>query len=155
MPTLVSLTVLTVADAYTEQPEASVFAFIAVNPFQRIGASLTVAACLYLTYQLRQARPSPLPANPDESAWLPAYRAEIVRQRDFHGGPLLWWRIAALVPWYLLFLVGAAVAHPAMVRPAGMTGALFLLFGGLAIPMNLRLARRHQQQLDALPKDHS
>jgi hypothetical protein len=130
------------------------FAFIAVNRVQRIGASLIVAACLYLTYQLRQARPSPLPADPNDSAWPLVYRAELVRQRDFHGGPLFWWRLVALVPGCLLFLAGAAVARPAIIRPVGMASAAFLLFGGLAIPLNLRLARRHQQQLDALNEEH-
>ena len=130
-------------------------AIIAVNPLQRIGASLTVAACLYAAYQLHLARPAPLPADRDRLAWLQAYRSELERQRDFHGGPLFWWRLLVMIPGYFLFLAGLAMAHPEGVHRVAMIGVAFLLFGGLAIPLNQRVARRYQQQLDDLHEDHA
>jgi hypothetical protein len=120
-----------------------------LNPTQRLGCYLLIAAMLYLTVQLlarrgtlRSTRTSP--ANPS------VYRFELERQREFHRGGWLWSRAIVMVPGFLLFCLGAAIAHPANSRRPAMTAVVFLVICVLAIPNNLRVARKYQRRIDEL-----
>jgi hypothetical protein len=132
------------------------FVFIVPNTLQRIGACLTVAAILYMAYQLYESRCRDLPSETDLSACWNFYRAELERQRDFHRGKLFWLRFVIIIPGYLLFCIGFAIARPEL---APILAAIMVCFVALlivAVPNNLRCSRKYQRQideLDALPKE--
>ena len=50
----------------------------------------------------------------------------------------------------LLFLIGVAIASPESARFMAIIGAFFLGGCVLAIPLNLRLSRKYQRQIDEL-----
>ena len=127
------------------------------NPLQRIGCCLAIPATLYLAYQLYARRPGNLPLESGSAAYPDSYRAELERQRDFHRGIWLWSRLAIIFPSYMLFSIGFAMAHPELGRwfEVAITASLIIL-GIVAVPLNLRLSRKYQRQideLDALPKN--
>lgn len=126
-----------------------VYLFLFPNTLQRIGSALTVVGVLYLLLQLkmRPARARPHLAEIDCAAF---YRAELERQRDFHRGTLFWSRLVVLLPGPLLFFVGFAQTHPE--RSTYVWGELagFLVLAAIAVPLNLRLARKYQRRIDAL-----
>jgi hypothetical protein len=119
------------------------------NTTEQVGCLLTIGAMLYMGYQLL-ARRSTLSLR-DESPTTPdAYRSELELQRDFHSGGWLWSRVVLMVPGFLLFCIGLAGTHPrSTISIAGTTAALLTLCT-LAIPNNLRIARRYQRRIDDL-----
>lgn len=80
------------------------------------------------------------------------HRWQLARQRDFHRGWRLWSRLLVLTPGPMLFFVGFAREHPEVARTIHLEHLAFLLLLAIAVPVNLRLARRHQDQLNEL--DH-
>jgi hypothetical protein len=123
------------------------------NVQQRIS---TVAATLYMAHQLYERRDGKLPSETCFSACTDFYRAELERQRDFHRGIWLWSRLVIIFPSYMLFSIGFAMAHPELGRgfATAIAACLFVL-GIVAVPLNLRMSRKYQRQideLDALPK---
>jgi hypothetical protein len=129
--------------------------FTISNTLQGIGWCLSVAATLYMAYQLYKTRNGELPSETRPSACTDFYRAELQRQRDFHRGIWLWSRLVITVPSYFLFAIGLAMAHPEAARGFAAIAASFIVMGIVAVPLNLRLSRRYQRQmdeLDALPK---
>jgi len=132
------------------------FIFTVPSTLQRVGAGLLVASILYLAYQLYKRRGGELSSEIRSSACTTFYRAELERQRDFHRGIWFWSRLAFMVPGYLLFCLGAAMAHPEAARGWTTIAICFVVLGIAAAPLNLRLSRKYQRQLDeldALPKD--
>lgn len=130
--------------------------FVALNApterIERIGAALTAVGAGYIMYQLvsgKMKRQSAL-AESQAQASVIFYRSELQRQRDFHQGMWLWSRLLVFAPGPLIFLVGMAQADPAGVKTALIEGAIVAALLIAAIPRNLRLARRFQQELDAL-----
>jgi len=139
----------------------SCFFFIYPNLIQRIGALLTVLGTGYLVYQLRlnqlQKREAGITAaKMGKEASVGFYRAELQRQRDFHCGIWFWSRFVIFVPGPLVFCVGFELAYPALATYIRWEGAAILFFAALGIPLNLRLSRKYQKQieeLDALMKE--
>ena len=80
------------------------------------------------------------------------HRYQLERQRDFHRGPRLWNRLLALASGPLLFCAGVAHAHPEIARAYYLNAAAIVVLCALAIPLNLRFARRYQDQLDSLTR---
>jgi len=119
------------------------------NPTQRLGCCLLIAAMLFLTVQLL-ARRGTLRSTCTSPASPTAYRLELKRQRDFHCGGWLWSRAIVMVPGFLLFCLGGAIAHPANSRPPATMAVVFLVICVLAIPNNLRVAHRYQRRIDDL-----
>jgi hypothetical protein len=126
------------------------------NTLQRIGCCLAVPATLYLAYQLYARRPGDWPLESGSSAYTDSYRVELERQRDFHRGIWLWSRLVIMFPSYMLFYIGFAMTHPEFGRWfAAAIAACLIVLGIVAVPLNLRLSRKYQRQideLDALPK---
>lgn len=132
------------------------FAFIFPNPIQRGGACLTVAAMLFLMYQVLARRPREGPTETDFPACAVSYRAELERQRDFHRGWWFWSRWVIMLPGFILFCVGFSTARPETARINHWTLFCFMALAIAAIPLNLWLARKYQRQIDevdALPKE--
>jgi hypothetical protein len=131
------------------------FFFVYHNTLQRIGSGLVVTATLYLAYQVYQRRNRDLPTETRPSARKDFYLAELARQRDFHRGIWFWSRLLVIVPGYLLFCVGFAMAHPERAPEVAAIVGCFIVLSIVAVPLNLRLSRKYQRQmdeLDALPK---
>jgi hypothetical protein len=126
------------------------FIFASPNTLQRIGCWLGIAATLYVAYQLYERRGGELPSETFPSACTNFYRAELERQRDFHRGIWLWSRLAIVFPSYFLFAFGLALAHPELARGFAAVAASFIVLGIAAVPLNLRLSRKYQRQLDEL-----
>jgi Zn-dependent membrane protease YugP len=64
--------------------------------------------------------------------------------------------LVIIVPGYILFLIGFAMAYPELARGLAAIAGAFIVFGILAVPINLKLSRKYQRQideLDALPKE--
>jgi hypothetical protein len=132
------------------------FIFIFPNTLQQVGSGLTVAAALYIAYQLHESRNGKLPSETQPSACSAFYRTELERQRDFHRGPCFWSRLVIMVPGYILFCIGFAMAHPELAQGLTAIVGAFIVLCIVAIPLNLRLSRKYQRQIDevdALPKE--
>jgi len=78
------------------------------------------------------------------------YRAELERKRDFHRGTWFWSRLLIFLPGPLLFCVGFAQAHPEIATFIWLEFAALLILAVIAVPLNLRLARKFQRRIDAL-----
>jgi hypothetical protein len=128
------------------------WAMIEHDPLMRLGALATIAAVAYLGYQLRQNR---FRTNVPAAVATPSIeylRSELARQRDFHRGKRFWTRMLFLVPAGLLFFFGFARAHPELIRIILIDIVSFLLIAAAAIPLNLRMARNYQRQIDELAR---
>jgi hypothetical protein len=127
----------------------TIFFFVFHNTLMRIGSILTVAGAAYEVIQLlmRPARATPDLAG---TACVTFYRAELKRQRDFHKGTWFWSRLLVFLPGPLLWYVGLANAFPQFALFIWLQLVVFLTLGAIAIPLNLRLARKYQRPIDAL-----
>jgi hypothetical protein len=121
------------------------------NLLQRVGCAWTVIGLLFMTAQLRR-RPATTPAaDLGLAACLEFQRAELMRQRDFHRGSWFWSRFVAFVPGPLVFGFGALRVFPAEKIVVALVMAIFIAIALWAVPLNLRIARVYQRQIDALP----
>lgn len=130
----------------------SYFFVVLTHPIERIGAALTAVGAGYIMYQLvsgKMKRQSAA-AETQVEASVAFYRSELQRQRDFHQGVWLWSRMLIFAPGPFIFLVGMTEANPALTKFALLEAAIAAALLIRAIPRNLRLARRFQQELDAL-----
>jgi len=128
----------------------ALYIFLFKTALLRIGAGLTVASALYMAMQILMFRNGPKPKNLKVSDPLALYRSELERQRDFHRGTWFWSRLVAIVPGYLLFCAGMAIAFPKTARPTVGIVAFFIFIGFMAVRMNLSQARNYQQEIDKL-----
>jgi hypothetical protein len=115
----------------------------------RTGCILTIGAMLYMGYQLL-ARRSTLSSSEESPATPDTYRSELELQRDFHSGAWLWSRVLLMVPGFLLLCIGMAITHPGNILGTAGTAAMLLTLCVLAIPLNLRIARKYQRRIDDL-----
>jgi hypothetical protein len=132
------------------------------NAMQRTGTLMTLLGIGTLFVQLRAngrpildgirrgKRDARQLAAAGERASFAFLRGELERQRNFHRGQPLLARMLALIPGPLLFFAGFAQAHPEIARPIALQAVLFLVLIVVAVIVNRWLARRYQQQLDAL-----
>jgi hypothetical protein len=126
------------------------FIFTLPDWMQQVGSGLVAASMLYMAYQLYARRAGQPPLATDSSVWADFYRAELERQRDFHRGLWFWSRLAIVLPGFILFCVGGAIARP--VDALDYTGqlAVFIFLAICAVPLNLGRSREYQRQLDEL-----
>lgn len=143
--TIIGLLVALIIIAYF-----GVFLFAFPNLVQRIGSVLTIAGASYMVYQLLRQRPATLPSDFGKFTGIEFYRTELERQRDFHRGAWFWSRLLICLPGPLVFYFGFAQADPAVAPIMEVESAVVLALAVLAVPLNLRLARKYQRQIDAL-----
>ena len=124
--------------------------FHSPNTPQLIGSWLYVLVSLFFLGQLYLGRSGTPPLESDSSAGMDFYRKELVRQRDFHRGAWLWSRVVVMIPGYMLLCFGFGMAHPAIARIMHFDMVAFLVLCVLAFPLNLKLARKYQGQIDEL-----
>jgi Flp pilus assembly protein TadB len=131
------------------------FLFYLLNPLQRAGSILTILGSGFLVYQLelnRRQRKAAAGAMGGTPVPCEHYRAILERLRDFHRGRTFWSRMIVFLPGPLLFLVGSHVVYPQLLSPISIDAAIFIALGILAIPLNLKLARKYQRQIDQLDR---
>lgn len=133
------------------------YLFLFQTLMERIGSLLTALGAAYLVSEIylnhRQTKASL--ASAKETAGtnsIEIYRTELVRQRNFHNGIWFWSRLLIFTPGPLIFTIGFAIAHPALARISRIDAIAFLVLVVVAIPLNLRWARKYQCQIDELDK---
>jgi hypothetical protein len=129
----------------------TIYFFLFRNTLQRIGSILTVVSAGYLVIQLR-LRPGRAMPDLGEIDCARFYRTELERQRDFHQGTWLWSRVLIFLPGPLLFCMGFARAHPDAATYIWLEFAAIVVLAGIAVPLNLRLARKYQSRIDSLDR---
>jgi hypothetical protein len=126
--------------------------FKAGNLIQGVGAALLIIGAGYVGYQLLLIRKKPASVirENDPLASAVYYRAELERRRDFHRGLWLWSRVFIVVPGAFVLLIGGFIAHPERIHPIRLAAAVvFLVF---MVARQLRLARKYQDEIDALDR---
>jgi len=130
--------------------------FVGMSSLQKVGTVLSIIGVSYLAWQIRQNRfRGAATGQSGDTASLDHLRTELARQRDFHRGPTFWSRMIALAPGLLVFLAGfaqAQQAHPKVVRIIYFEIICCVFFLIAAIPLNYRMARRYQRQIDELSR---
>ena len=127
----------------------TLYFFLFPNRLQRIGSVLTALGAGYTIVQLK-LRPARNMPDVGETGCTEFYRAELERQRDFHRGKWFWSRLLILLPGPLVFCVGFAQAYPEIALFIWLNLAAILILAVIAVPLNLRLARKYQRRIDAL-----
>jgi hypothetical protein len=128
--------------------------FVGMSALLKVGAVLSIIGVSYLAWQIRQARfRGAATGQSGDTASLDHLRTELARQRDFHRGATFWSRMLVFVPGPLIFFAGfaqAQQAHPEVVRIIYFEIITFVVLVIAAIPLNLRMARTYQRQIDEL-----
>lgn len=132
----------------------AIFFFVFPNPLQRIGSVLTVAGAAFMAVQLRMRRALAMP-DAREIDCVTFYRAELERQRDFHRGKWFWSRMLIFTPGPVIWIIGFERAFPKLATGIRLELVAFLILAVVAVPLNLRLARKYQRRIDALDKARS
>ena len=127
----------------------TLFFFIFPNRLQRIGSVLTVLGCGYMLVQLKM-RPARAMPDVGETDCTEFYRSELGRQREFHRGTWFWSRLVIFLPGPVIWFLGFAQAYSELVPFIWLEFATFLILAAIAVPLNLRLARKYQRRIDAL-----
>ena len=125
------------------------FGFRPTNLIMRTGGCLVVVGCLYISYQVctRGGRQS-VPADGAFADCLSFYRAELERLRDFHDA--VWSRFFAIIPGYMVFCLGFAMADRKGAWHIGAIALSALAFGLFGIWLQHWLGRRVRREIDAL-----
>jgi len=123
---------------------------VGMNSLQLVGAVLTIIGVSYLAWQLRANRFRVLSIDAGDT--LGHLRTELARQRDFHWGTRFWQRMLLFVPGPLVFFAGFAKQHPEVIHMIQFETFTFVILAVAAIPLNIRLARRYQRQIDELTR---
>jgi hypothetical protein len=131
------------------------WAFVEHDPLMRIGAAATVVATAFLGVQVHQSRFKRADASSAALPSLEHLRNELQRRVDFHRGKRLWSRLLLLAPAGLLFFFAFARAHPEVITIIRFEIASFVVFILAAIPLNLKMAKKYQRQIDDLDRQHS
>jgi hypothetical protein len=126
-----------------------VFFFQYQNLLWRIGSILTVVAAGYIIGQIIMRYPRSIPEF-GETTCIQFYRAELERQRDFHRGRWLWSRLLIFLPGPFVWFAGFAQTHAELAPFIYLELAAFLILLVIAVPLNLKLARKYQLRIDAL-----
>ena len=124
---------------------------VGMNSLQQVGAVLTIIGVSYLAWQIRANRFHGMKTD-DGAATTEHLMRELARQRDFHWGARFWWRMLFFVPGPLVFFAGFAQAHPEVIRMIRFETITFVVLAVAAVPLNIRMARRYQRQIDALTR---
>ncbi|MGA2262726.1 MAG: hypothetical protein ABSH28_14990 [Acidobacteriota bacterium] len=129
--------------------------FLFPNLIQRIGCVLTVVALGYVLYQIRlyhlnRKEAATTAARKGSAASAEFYRSELQRLRDFTCGIWLWSRLVIIVPGPLVFMIGLQIAYPKAASIVYAEMAFFLILAALGIPLNLRISRKYQREINEL-----
>lgn len=119
----------------------------------RMGLSLTVAAVLYVLWQIHRRSPSRrVQAELGVESCLDHYRKELESRRDHH---LRFWKdIGPVIPGVVILLVAKARIHPSHPQHAGWVLAGVITVSAVAVlyfwRQSTACARKLQNEIDAL-----
>jgi hypothetical protein len=119
----------------------------------KAGAVLTLAGMYFSVYQIfRDGSSQEVPVDSSAGDCLQFHRRELIRQRDMlrRVGP---WQIGPVMPGFVLFFAGVWVSNVHNTRSAvvmALSGALAVSVFGFVYWLNVRGAKKMQQELDAL-----
>lgn len=128
----------------------STWAFVEHDLLMRIGMAANIIAIVFLGVQVHQNRFARAGAPPAALPSLEHLRNELQRRVDFHRGKRLWSRLLLLGPAGLLFFIAFARAHPEVIAIIRFEIASFIVITLAAIPLNLKMAKKYQRQIDDL-----
>jgi hypothetical protein len=122
----------------------------------RAGCVLTILGSGFLAVQLRWNENQRRAAAPDSAGMssLERYQAVLRCMREFHSGIWLLSRMVIFTPGPLLFGYGFRVAYPAVPKSCLAGLIAFLALDALAVPLNLKLSRKFQRQIEQLGALH-
>ena len=128
------------------------WAFFEHDLLMRIGAAAIIIAIAFLGVQVHQNRFKRDDAPPAALPSVEHLRNELQRQVDFHRGKRLWSRLLLLAPAGLLFFFAFARAHPEVITTIRFEIASFVVLTLAAIPLNMKMAKKYQRQIDDLDR---
>ena len=122
----------------------------ALTPMQRIGFEVLILFGVYAAVESLRKRPKRITSDMSQTECIRFYRASLESERDSNRGwRLVWPRLGSQLG-LLVFIVGAALAHP---EDALFTWPIFgasLILAGYGVRRDLRMARMFQGRIDAL-----
>ena len=130
----------------------STWAFFEHDLLMRMGFVASVIAIAFLGVQVYQGRFKSAGAPPAALPSLEHLRNELQRRVDFHRGKRLWSRLLLLAPAGLLFFFAFARAHPEVIKIIRFEIASFIVITLAAIPLNMKMAKKYQRQIDELDR---
>jgi hypothetical protein len=107
---------------------------------------------LYTGYQLFAWRTRKAPVAEDVLHGGDYYRAELLRQRNFHRGLCLWSRLTVMICALVLFCVGGIIAAPGGLRAYVAIGIGLLYVRLVAVWLNSRQASNYQRDTEHLDR---
>jgi hypothetical protein len=128
----------------------SIWAVVENDPLMRLGSAASILAIAFLGFQAHRYRSGAVQAPAIATPTIEHLRRELQRQIDFHRGKRFWSRVLLLAPAGLLFFFAFARAHPEVIAMIRFEIATFIVVMIAAIPLNLRMAKKYQRQLDDL-----
>ncbi len=126
--------------------------YVFSSPIQRLGCGVGIVAMLYTGYQLFAWRTGKAPVAEDVLRGGDYYRAELLRQRNFHRGLCLWSRLTAMICALVLFCIGGIIAAPDGLGAYVAIGIGLFYVRLVAVWLNLRQARKYQRDTEHLDR---
>jgi hypothetical protein len=132
----------------------SLFLFRSNTALERIGSVLSIAGTANVIVQFLKR---PARTMPDSGAVesIRFYRAELERHRDFHRGKGIHSWLLPFLPGPMIFNIAFALDRPIFAPIVALQMAAFLMIAAIIVPLNLRMARKYQQRIDALDASQS
>jgi hypothetical protein len=118
----------------------------------RLGIGAVVVAFAFIAVQVRRSRSRAGLASTMSTPSIVHLRRELQWQADNHRGKTFWSRWLVLVPAGVFFFFAFARTHPQLVTIIRIELATFIAIMMAAIPLNLRMARKYQGQIDELDR---
>jgi hypothetical protein len=128
----------------------STWAVVENDLLMRLGNAAMIIALAFLGFQAHRNRFRAVQASAIATPTIEHLRSELQRQIDFHRGKRFWSRVLLLTPAGLLFFFAFARAHPEVIAMIRFEIATFIVVMIAAIPLNLRMAKKYQRQIDEL-----
>jgi hypothetical protein len=118
------------------------------NGLIKIGSLCTIAATLFIMYQLRKRSSAPDVAS-EMVQLVTFYRRQLEAERDMLQSIWLWY-VLPLVPGVIIFAIGVSATR--FGADFTVYFSVAALIAGAVILLNLWAARKMQQQIDELPR---
>jgi hypothetical protein len=127
--------------------------FTAPSAFLRIGAGLSIAATIAVTYMLHLwGTARTLPSDLALTSALEFHRAQLERQRDLRRS--VWWSyLLPFGPGFLMLEIGQALAHPERISRIIAISVVVMASGVGIYARSRRAAARLQRQIDRLKEN--
>jgi Flp pilus assembly protein TadB len=125
------------------------------NPLLRAGAILVIASYGFLAWESRSSRMAEkeaarLAAEMGTTDAVAFYREQLRRQQQRHAGSRFWRRWLILLPGPIVFFFGFVQARPDLSAMIWVEAITFIIAIAAAIPVNRRIVRQCQRQIDEL-----